>query len=83
MKAQHPSDQTLNQYRMGKLDDGSAETVKNHLETCPECQIRAAMMSSASFLDWVGGCVACPSALLRPFSKRRHRRISPWGEAGL
>ncbi len=60
MHDQHPSDQTLSSYRMGKLDGGSAQAVSTHLETCPECRRRAATISSASFLDWIG---AAPQAV--------------------
>ncbi len=31
----HPSDRTLNDYGLGKLDDESASTVHEHLEGCP------------------------------------------------
>jgi anti-sigma factor RsiW len=48
--AMYPTDQTLQAYGVGKLDDASAESVITHLESCPDCQRRVAEMSSDSFL---------------------------------
>ena len=48
--AVHPTDQTLQSYGLGKLDDASAESVNKHLESCPDCRRRVAEMSSDSFL---------------------------------
>ncbi len=48
--ALHPTDQTLQSYGLGKLDDGSAQSVNQHLESCPDCRSRVAAMSSDSFL---------------------------------
>ena len=48
--AVHPTDQTLQSYGLGKLDDASAESVNKHLEDCATCQRRVAEMSSDSFL---------------------------------
>ncbi len=50
-RAAHPSDETLQSYGLGKLDDQSSESVSNHLESCPACQRRVAELSSDSFLD--------------------------------
>ncbi len=49
----HPSEQTLSSYGLGKLDDGSAEAVDEHLEQCPVCRKRVAEMSADSFLGRV------------------------------
>ena len=49
----HPTDQTLNSYGLGKLDQSSAEAVNAHLEECSECRNRVAGISSDSFLDRV------------------------------
>ena len=49
----HPSEQTLNSYGLGKLDDASAEAVDKHLEECPDCRKRVAEMSADSFLGRV------------------------------
>ncbi len=48
--AVHPSDQTLNAYGLGKLDDASAGPVSKHLEDCDSCQRRVAELSSDEFL---------------------------------
>ena len=49
--AMHPTDQTLNAYGLGKLEDISADSVSKHLESCPECRRRVANLSGDSFLD--------------------------------
>ena len=36
--SQHPTDQALGAYGLGKLDDPSAEAVNRHLEKCPDCR---------------------------------------------
>ncbi|MFO0960408.1 MAG: protein kinase, partial [Isosphaeraceae bacterium] len=46
----HPTDQTLHFYGLGKLDDGTAEEVNRHLETCNACRQRVAGTSADSFL---------------------------------
>ncbi len=46
----HPTDQILQSYGLGKLDDQSAESVSEHLDSCPDCQRRVAEMSSDTFL---------------------------------
>jgi len=48
--ADHPTDQTLRAYGLGKLDDVSCGSVSKHLESCPDCRRRVAEMSSDSFL---------------------------------
>jgi serine/threonine protein kinase len=50
MNAIHPDDQTLKAYGLGKLDDGSASTINDHLETCPDCRDRVSGFTSDSFL---------------------------------
>ncbi len=50
---QHPTDQTLSSYGLGKLDDASADAVNKHLEQCPDCRNRVAEMSADSFLERV------------------------------
>src|SRR5271163_4402150 len=49
--AVHPTDQILQSYGLGKLDDFTAEAVSRHLEGCATCQRRITEMSSDSFLD--------------------------------
>jgi serine/threonine protein kinase len=48
--AVHPTDQTLQSYGLGKLDDASAASVDKHLESCADCRSRVAEMTSDSFL---------------------------------
>jgi anti-sigma factor RsiW len=47
--AVHPTEQTLQSYGLGKLDDASAESVHKHLESCSDCRNRVAEVSSDSF----------------------------------
>ena len=49
----HPTDQTLNSYGLGKLDDKLAEAVNEHLQQCLDCRKRVAGMSTDSFLERV------------------------------
>ena len=51
----HPTDQTLNAYGLGKLDDALAETLNEHVESCCDCQRRVAELSSDSFLGRLRG----------------------------
>jgi serine/threonine protein kinase len=60
--ALHPTDQTLSSYGLGKLDDGSAEAVNQHLEECPDCRKRVAELSADSFLERVRGAQARPDS---------------------
>ncbi len=46
----HPTDQTLNDYGLGKLDDASSNAIESHLETCPDCRSRLSGPSSDTFL---------------------------------
>ena len=48
--AAHPSDRALSAFGLGKLDVRSAEAVDRHLEECPCCRERVAVMSADSFL---------------------------------
>ena len=51
----HPTEQTLSDFSLGKLDDGRAELINNHLNECAECQRLVAEMSSDSFLGRLQG----------------------------
>jgi serine/threonine protein kinase/formylglycine-generating enzyme required for sulfatase activity len=51
----HPTEQTLSDFGLGKLDDGQAEIINNHLNECSECQRLVAEMSSDSFLGRLRG----------------------------
>jgi serine/threonine protein kinase len=48
--AVHPTDQTLQSYGLGKLDDVSSASVSQHLERCDSCRRRVAELSSDEFL---------------------------------
>ncbi len=50
---QHPTDQTLSSYGLGKLDNPAAEGVNNHLEVCSDCREKVAKMSADCFLERV------------------------------
>jgi serine/threonine protein kinase len=49
-QAIHPTDQTLQSYGLGKLDDLLVEVVSKHLDSCSDCQRRVAAISADSFL---------------------------------
>jgi serine/threonine protein kinase len=49
--AVHPTDQTLQAYGQGKLGASTADSVNQHLESCPDCQRRVGELTSDSFLD--------------------------------
>ena len=51
----HPTEQTLSDFSLGKLEDGQAAIVNNHLTECADCQRRVAEMSSDSFLGRLRG----------------------------
>jgi serine/threonine protein kinase len=61
--APHPTDRTLHAYGLGRLDDASAESVNSHLEGCPDCRQRVAMLSSDSFLGRLRDAQARPESL--------------------
>jgi serine/threonine protein kinase len=58
--AVHPTDQMLQSYGLGKLDDDSSDSVSHHLEGCAACQSRVAEMSSDSFLVRLRGAQGRP-----------------------
>src|SRR3954466_16005110 len=45
-----PTDQALNGFGLGKLDDRSVEAVVEYLEHCPDCRRRVAGLPADSFL---------------------------------
>ena len=51
----HPTEQTLNDLSLGKLDDAQAEIINDHLKECSECQRVVAEISSDSFLGRLRG----------------------------
>ncbi len=58
----HPTEQTLSDFSLGKLDDGQVEVINNHLQECPDCQRLVAEMSSDSFLGRLRGAQGQRSA---------------------
>ena len=56
----HPTEQTLSDFSLGKLDDGQAEIINNHINECPDCQRVVAEMSSDSFLGRLRGAQEQP-----------------------
>ena len=61
----HPTEQTLSDFSLGKLNDGQAEIINNHLLECSDCQRLVAEMSSDSFLGRLQGAAG---------STQRHER---------
>jgi serine/threonine protein kinase len=61
--AVHPSDETLQSYDLGKLDDLLAETVGKHLEDCDACRRRVAEVTSDSFLGRLQNAQARPESI--------------------
>ena len=48
LQALHPSDQTLQAYGLSQLDRTTANSVDDHLKTCPECRSRVNELSTDS-----------------------------------
>jgi serine/threonine protein kinase len=46
----HPTNQALQSYGLGKLDDTTAESVERHLKSCSDCRRRVAEMAPGTFL---------------------------------
>jgi serine/threonine protein kinase len=46
----HPTDVALRNFSLGKVDEGTAESINSHLTRCAECQLKVAEISSDSFL---------------------------------
>ena len=59
----HPSDQTLQSYGLGKLDDLQAEAVGKHLEECDACRGRVAEVTSDTFLGRLRDAQARPESI--------------------
>jgi serine/threonine protein kinase len=57
----HPTDSTLHAYGLGKLDDSTAESVNQHLESCPPCRSRVAELTSDSFVGRLRVAQASPN----------------------
>ena len=61
--AVHPSDQTLQSYGLGKLDDLLAESVGKHLRECDSCRRRVAKVTSDSFVGRLRDTQARPEPI--------------------
>ncbi len=59
----HPSDQTLQSYGLGKLDDLQAEAVGKHLRECDSCRRRVAEVTSDSFVGRLRDAQARPESV--------------------
>ena len=51
--AVHPTQQILDAFGLGKLDEPAVEAVSQHLESCPSCRRRVAELPSDTFLDYL------------------------------
>ena len=49
--AVHPTQQILDAFGLGKLDERATEAVGQHLESCPSCRRRVAELTTDTFLD--------------------------------
>jgi formylglycine-generating enzyme required for sulfatase activity/serine/threonine protein kinase len=58
----HPTDQTLRAYGVGKLHGDLADSVQAHLGVCAGCRQRVAELSADTFLDRLRGAQARPDA---------------------
>ena len=61
--AVHPSEQTLQSYGLGKLDDLLSEAVGKHLAECDSCRVRVAEMTSDTFLGRLQEAQARPASI--------------------
>ena len=59
----HPSDQTVRFFGLGKLDDAAGESVRKHLEGCPDCRRRVAEMTGDRSFDRLRGGTGEPASL--------------------
>ncbi len=56
----HPSDQILQAYGLGKLDESASGSIHAHLEDCPDCRNRVEKLSPDSFLHGLQDAGARP-----------------------
>ncbi len=61
--AVHPSEQTLQSYGLGKLDDMLSEAVAKHLAECDSCRVRVAELTSDTFLGRLQEAQARPASI--------------------
>jgi serine/threonine protein kinase len=61
--AVHPSEQTLQSYGLGKLDDLLSEAVGKHLAECDSCRVRVAELTSDTFVGRLQQAQARPESI--------------------
>src|SRR5437764_14905596 len=61
--AVHPTEQTLQSYGLGKLDELLAEAVGKHLEACDSCRGRVAEVTSDTFVGRLQGAQPRPESI--------------------
>jgi serine/threonine protein kinase len=54
-QALHPTDQILDAFGLGKLDERASEAISQHLESCSTCRRRVAEVTADTFLDQIRG----------------------------
>src|SRR3954452_25123698 len=60
--AVHPSEQTLQSYGLGRLDNLLSEAVAKHLAECDSCRVRVAKVTSDTFLGRLQHAQARPAS---------------------
>src|SRR5262245_22539912 len=58
----HPTDQALRTYGLGKLDDDSARSIGDHLESCSDCRRRLAELAPEDELGPVRAAASRPDS---------------------
>ncbi len=66
--AVHPTDQILQAYGLGKLDDAWSGSVSQHLEACDSCRQRVAEVSSDDFLGRLQQAKVMPDKAISEWS---------------
>jgi serine/threonine protein kinase len=77
----HPTDQALESYGLGKLDDATAGSVSKHLESCSVCQRRVAELSSDEFLERLRNAKGKPELSATVGSEAAGSRADPGASA--
>jgi serine/threonine protein kinase/WD40 repeat protein len=57
-RSDHPADQVLDAFGLGKLDERTAEVIGRHLEACPSCRRRVGEVTPDTFLGHLRGAGA-------------------------
>jgi serine/threonine protein kinase len=82
----HPTEDVLDAFGLGKLDEQAFEAVSQHLESCPSCQRRVTQLPPDTFLDYLrsartltGSATLTGSPLAgAPFDYTDQMPPSPW-----